>query len=412
MSSSPLSGLNLTACTLEVPPYLFNTTPPTGIAISYLHRLETNLNFTTNLQPWDDSPSALLEALNKSSSQCDLAVAPFAITNARFESNIFLSPFASESYRMLQPKAVLNPTSTPWFVFRTFSPLVWLLVFLGIFLHAIGTLLYAPSKFDSTTKTQTVMQQLRILPVAVLKAYAHLIGHPVEQSTQIPSFHRAAWLILGLTSGLFLLAVYESSLTVLLFENSRESQFESLDDIKRCAIDPSRVAMVAGSASQEFWNFAVNTTLLREECKWDVAGVTVETLEQGFQRLESGEVEYFFDLEGVVMTRANEDCGKFVVVGEGFFSTSVGFVVGKGLGEEAEKMLSKETMLLREADEFEDARIFANHLGCDKTATAIATVGASDLWAFFGMYGGIWGVLLGYRLWFLSKKQGRMEAKV
>lgn len=317
---------------------------------------------------------------------------------------MFLSPFASESYRMLQSKAALNPASTPWFVFRTFSPLVWLLLILGILLHAIGTLLFAPSATYSNTKTRTVMQQLRILPASVLKAYAHLIGHPVEESTETPSFHRAAWLTLGLTSGLFLLAVYEASLTVLLFENSREPQFESLDDIKRCAIDPSKVAMVAGSGSQEFWNFAVNTTSLREECKWDVAGITVDTLEQGFQRVESGEVEYFFDLEGVVMTRANAECGKFVVVGEGFFSTSVGFVTGEGLGEEVRKRLSRETMLLREADEFENARVFAKHLGCDMKATAVAKVGVSDLWAFFGMYAGVWCVLLGYRLWFLNNR--------
>lgn len=391
---------SLSACYLNLPPYI-HSTPPAGIAITYLNNLQSRINFSTTLTKWHSTPNSLLHALTLDPPPCHLAIAPFAITDSRMQKNTFLWPFASESHRMVQSKAALVPPSTPWFIFHTFSPDVWFLLLLGIILHAIGTIVYANPQ-DRSFKCDTLRSGLVGLPTAFVRAYAHFIGNPFAYAMQTPSFHRAAWLLLGLTSGIFLLTVYEASLTVLLFESVRESQFGTMEDVKHCVINPHKVAMVAGSSSQEFWNFAVNVSSTRDLCAWSVAGVTLPSFERAFDSLTSGDVDYFFDLEGAVLARAYKQCGKYEVVGEPFFFTQVAFAVSSAVPKETVDALSRETRLLREADAFPTANVLAAHIGCDERAAA--TVTGANLSAFFGMYVCLWALLLGYRCVFLRRK--------
>lgn len=272
---------------------------------------------------------------------------------------------------------------------------------MGIILHAIGTVAYANPP-NQPFKPDTLRAGLIRLPTAIVRAYAHFIGNPLAHAMHTPSFHRAAWLLLGLTSGIFLLTVYESSLTVLLFESVRESQFETMEDIKRCVINPHKVGMVADSSSEEFWNFAVNVSSTRDLCAWSVAGVTLPSFDQAFQNLTKGDVEYFFDLEGAVLVRANEECGKYQIVGEPFFFTQVAFAVSSAVSTEAVDALSRETRLLREADAFPTANVLAAHMGCDERV--VATVTGANLFGFFGMYVCLWTLLLAYRCVFLRRR--------
>lgn len=176
-----------------------------------------------------------------------------------------------------------------------------------------------------------------------------------------------------------------------------------MDDIKRCVIDPTKVAMIVGGASQQFWNFAVNTSETRDTCAWSTAGVVLPSFERAFQSLIDGDVDYFFDLEGAVVVKANDECDKFMVVGEPFFSTQVGFAVSGSVSKAAVRAMSRETRLLREADVFPTAKVLATQKGCD--ARIAAKVKVSSLSGFFGLYGGLWALLLGYRCVVLMKKR-------
>lgn len=432
-----LSALNFQGCALLENPYVVPDVTRRlqfdGVALRYLQRLQDNLQFTINLTLWDRTWGAFIDHMadcdpyssGPDKCQCDIGVGSFTMTNERIEKINFVWPFGNENHRMVSRKSDLriDDTGNTWFVFQTFTLRVWGFVLLGIFMHAIGTVYFGPfrspkcelqpgmeaTRARRASRVHGLFWQLKRFPAAVLFSYAHLIGHPFgERSQGTPSFHRTAWLVLGVTAGLFLLTIYEASLTVLLFESTRTSPFKTLRDITDCNVSPKRVAIIRGGASQDFWNMAVNTTVQREKCKqWDQVGMTVSDLEEGFEFVQEGKADFFFSLEGSVLFRAHRNCEEFEPVGEPFFSTSVGFVMPRKVNKTVLSLLSRETRILREQDGYESANLLAARNSCD--AVVDATITSGKLWAFFVLYSVLWSLLLLYRCVFLWRKKNRME---
>lgn len=426
-----LKGQSLTGCALPETPYINkDSTRPSnfsGVAIDYLHRLEENLGFEISLQLWDDNWSAFIEHMavcdpdgnEDSKCRCDIGVGSFTMTNERVEKINFVAPMGNEAHRMVSRKSDLrvDDSQNTWFVFKTFELRVWGLILFGIMLHAVGTIFFGPFRPPEhdcprdapNSRRRGIMWQIKRFPAAVLFSYAHLLGHPFGERRQgTPSFHRTAWLMLGITAGLFLLTIYEASLTVLLFESTKSSPFRTLDDIKSCAVSPARVAMIRGGASQAFWTNAVNTSEQREKCpNWDKVGMTVANLEDGFEAVKTKKADYFYSLEGSVMVRAQKNCDEFEAVGEPFFSTSVAFVMPKNLGTNQLQFvfdtLSRETRILREQDGYDSVGLLAARSSCEDVIDA--TITAGKLWAFFIMYCCWWAGLLLYRCIFLWRRK-------
>lgn len=59
---------------------------------------------------------------------------------------------------------------------------------------------------------------------------------------------------------LFLVLVYEASMTATLVQESLESEFHSIDDLKNCKFPDHEVCIVDGDATRHFWDvIAANT---------------------------------------------------------------------------------------------------------------------------------------------------------
>ncbi|KAI0562377.1 hypothetical protein FGB62_61g168 [Gracilaria domingensis] len=248
-------------------------------------------------------------------------------------------------------------------------------------------------------------------PAMVLHSYAHLIGQPIRESPMgTPSFHRSAWVVLGITTGLFLLTLYQASLTVLLFESKKSSPFRTLDDIVQCSIKPNRVAMLRGGASQDFWNKIVNTSFNRDNCKWDPqddVGITVSDLEQGFRFLTERKADFFYSLRGSIVFRAAINCREYVPVGVPFFSTSVAFVLPQTTNQTIRHHLDNTTRFLREEDPFPTADALARANSCGDEIEATITL--EKLMAFSIMYVATWLFLVAYRCVFLWRRRRKQQ---
>ena len=441
-SIKTLKDVQLKGCILIEDPYVIEDPTSSygfsGIAITYLDQLRDTLGFDIQLNIWNQSWSSFINVMsncsnlpqsNLSTCPCHIGVGSFTMTNNRTQKIRFIWPFSNEAHHMISKKSDLrvDDSEDRWFVFKTFDFKVWLIIFFGMILHAIGTIFFGPFKPKSkhiqrqlTNRNQTnrnlsrktiakvhAKWQLKRFPAAIVYAYSHLIGHPIGPELGTPSIHRASWNVLGLTAGIFLLAVYEASLTVLLFESTKESPFKSIRDITNCALNPTKIAVIQGGASQAFWNSAINNSYITRKCGWDDVGIPVSNIRHGFHLVRTGQADYFFSLEGSVTITANRNCSDIVSVGESFFSTSVGFVMSKHDNQTLSDILSETTRILREQDSYETAQSIAARSSCD--AVVDARITAPKLGVFFILYVVVWISLLVYRGIFLYKRRRAIQ---
>lgn len=434
-SFGKLKGQHLRGCTLVEEPYVIRNvnrrTGFSGFALDYLQRLQDNLQFTYQVELWNGTRTSFIKHMTEcdpkgegdDACRCDIGVAPFAVTHERVDSVKFVRAFGHEHYRMVSRKSdlYLDGTENCWFVFRTFSGPVWALIFVGICMYAVGSGLFGtfgpPEDQNRSPNSLSMLRwQIQHFPTAVLYAYSHLIGNPAkERENGTPSFHRTAWLVLGLSSGLFLLTVYQASLTVLLFESKKTSPFKQFADLSDCILSRdivARTAMIEDSASQEFWNSRVNTTKQRKDCGWKKAGMTVKSVEEGFTFLEENKADFFFDLEASVQFRVNRNCDKFEPVGEPFFSMNIAFILPQKAesGEGSlQYYLSHETLFIRETGEYQEGTDQVSKDACDPGVAFQIT--SKKLWAFFMLFTCVWSALMVYRIIFLWRRKRKSSNK-
>lgn len=404
-----------------------------GIAVTYLNLLQNNLQFSVTPLEWNSTFTALVDVMSTCSTNpnatircpCDIGVGSFTITRERVKKVTFLAPFSDVKHRMVSRLSNVEHGSYLGFrfIFCTFSLKVWLCIIIAIAMHAIGTLQYEPFNHMPPNGLQhdqpipnglisrcvnlckSLLRRTVDFSMAVLFAYAEMLGQNLRDTRLgTAQFHRTAWLLLGFTSGLFLLTIYQASLTILLFETRDIADFRTLGDITDCIIPLDRVAMLEGGASQQLWNNAVNTSDVRQTCGWQDGGETVSNLTTGFSRLEDNDVDYFFTLEGSVLYWTNRNCKRFRLVGEPFFSTSVAFMMPKRSNQTLFNILSDETRRLREHNSISNANVIGSRNDCHENMNPSITM--QHLSSFFVLYFVLWALLMLYRV-----KETRLETQ-
>jgi hypothetical protein len=159
----------------------------------------------------------------------------------------------------------------------------------------------------------------------------------------------------ALLVGIFFLAVYESALTVSLFDSKRISDFDSIDDVLSCKINTKRVCFQDGGAGMTFWEQAVKSALDSSNCERpgksisdnEDRGVFGPTTES-FSILESraGCDMYFANGGFTEWAVSGEFCRRLEQVGEPFYPMELSYVVPKG--SPFLRLLNRETLYLRE----------------------------------------------------------------
>lgn len=408
-----------------------------GLAIDYLRHIAENLHINVTTVEWKGTFTGLVDAMNncsftpnsKKPCPCHVAAGAFTVTVARAKKVNYISSFGNEEHVMISRLSDFQSSSPSsfWFIFRTFSPAVWGAIMIGIIVHTMGTILFVQVGMNQddediseeadvdlssegiarfSTLCRQILQRITKLLRLVLFTYGTLLGHMLYSTTRgPPSLHRMAWILLSFTSGIFLLTVFQASLTVILFESRAKPSFRELSDITDCIVDPGRVAMIHGSASQDLWNKNINTSEFRNKCGWGRVGLTVSNLTHGFDTVLSRRVDYFYTLEGSVLYWANRNCRHFRPVGEPFFSTPVGFMMPKHADMHLLKRLSDETDRLREQNVFVSARRVAVRKQCDDVLDA--TISMQRVGSFFVLYAVFFTILVTSK--FFSARSGTGE---
>lgn len=117
----------------------------------------------------------------------------------------------------------------------------------------------------------------------------------------------------------------------------------------------------------------------------------VSSFAAGFEKVLDESCDYFYTLEGHVVSQTKgRYCGRLTAVGKPFFDTSVGFILP--MDSNLTKIMSEQTLILREADKLETSTNFADRLSCNEVTDP--TITWSKLRVFFYMaYAGL-GVIL------------------
>lgn len=437
---SHFQGKELKACAKLEIPYVNKDSSRAGgfggLAIDYLHLIAQNLQLKVTLVEWKGTFTALVDKMANCSfapnsnnpCPCQVAAGAYTVTADRENRVKFVNPFGNEDHVMVSRLSEFQSTpSNFWFIFQTFSSGVWLTIICTIILHAIGTIFFVGVDLNGnvgnnllednleTSHTESglfsrlyrrIYVQMKKLFHLVLFTYGTFLGHMLNNmgSSRL-TLHQVSWFLLSFTSGVFLLTVFQASLTVILFESRSSSPFRSLRDISDCIIDPGRVAMVEGSASQDLWNKAINTSELRNRCSWGLVGQTVDNLTHGFHSVLAGRVAYFYSQEGSVLYWANRNCANFRTVGQPFFSTPVAFMMPNNSDDHLLKDFSEETRKLREQNAFVSGRLAAEPSSCDDVKDA--TINMQRLGSFFVLYAVLWALLVLWRLLSMWKNRER-----
>lgn len=258
-----------------------------------------------------------------------------------------------------------------------------------------------PTGFLHDCKSRLYPRMQR-LGVAIVYTFAMFIGQPCEADSagaRASSIHRISWRLLSLTAGIFLFCLYNASLTVLLFESVKSSRFHTLQDVKECVVAPSSVSFIKGGASQDLWTNAITS---RGFCSDNGATrTTASSIEDGLRLLRERKADFFYSLEGAVLSVVRRQCEEFAVVGEPFFSTSIGFIVPKS--SDIKRPLDSATRILREQDAFQSARNIAMRDPCEEVSAA--TITFRRLSFFFIAYFVSAIGLIGYRIYHVSYGQ-------
>lgn len=226
-----------------------------GHAIDYLHQLESRLKFRCKSiyihNTTDVSFTKLILEKEKCSNQhpsadpqiciCQLGIGGWFMTKQRHGKVIFLPPFASGEFRMLVHRDDTFGSGRGLFFLSAFSPIIWLNIFVIFLLFTFLTMLvprFQPgpshkvelppnaSMFIRLKNFLLRNEHLRRLRYAAKSALDNLIYQPGNQSLMIGNSTRH-WILqfVIMLSGLFILLVFESSMTALLVQENVSSEF-------------------------------------------------------------------------------------------------------------------------------------------------------------------------------------------
>jgi hypothetical protein len=223
--------------------------------------------------------------------------------------------------------------------------------------------------------------------------------HFVGQDNAPPDGHKKstknrAMNLLALLFSVFLITVFQASITASVLIERPVSPFNSLRDITTCRIRANRVCVSGTGAARSFWDDAIASTPCIADNPDDPQNspVEVESFLMGFENVEKGVCDYFYTLSGQILSQtSNRYCGKLTPVGDPFFETSVGFLLP--LGSPWTKNLSRGTLFLLEENKLQTSEQYANSISKCLSVTD-TTLQWSKLKVFFYLAFGAELVLL------------------
>jgi hypothetical protein len=213
-----------------------------------------------------------------SACDCDLGVGAWAVSSTRHAKVDLVAPFSNEDYRVIT--TVENATGSKqniFFFFSTFAWPVWLAIVGLLAFHVLVTALdqkfvpldtaeraasYENGNWIHRTKAWLLKSALlyRVRHAFFNSAY-HLLGQAPHFFSETKKGTKEKMLgMIALFMGVFLITVYQASITVQVIQSSPSPDFVSIRDFESCRIPANRVAFLNNGASQEFWRNAIERT--------------------------------------------------------------------------------------------------------------------------------------------------------
>jgi hypothetical protein len=92
---------------------------------------------------------------------------------------------------------------------------------------------------------------------ALFNSMFHIVGQTVEVDTHKSGAKEKIMNLLALAIGVFLLSIFQASVTYQVLLGVPQTKFKSLNDFKDCRVPPDRVCLIRRGASREFWDQAI-----------------------------------------------------------------------------------------------------------------------------------------------------------
>lgn len=262
-----------------------------GLAMEYLRTIQDKLGFTCpeihdmtpNLTEKGVLFSSFIKqwaACNESNSpsspvcKCDIGIAGFMITKERFGLVEFLPTFAQvDMYALVHVSNTYTPMGYAFFL-TTFTGPVWCAIACLAVMFTVVKVVDPdfhpphrhhqpiPSSVCFFTKAKYFLLRnpfLYRVRMAVESTLMQLIGQSGADDNGKGKSTTRQWVLkfVILLCGLFLVLVYEASMTASLVQERGRSDFQSIEDIKACRISSKDVCIPRGGAVQSVWENSV-----------------------------------------------------------------------------------------------------------------------------------------------------------
>jgi hypothetical protein len=201
--------------------------------------------------------------------ECDMGVSAFTLSSTRLAKVDFVAAFSAENYHVLTSRALVKSTSSnKLFFFKTFSWPVWIAIFALLSTHVLVTAMdsnFAPPRGTNAAVNEgSWRERLRhfLLKSGILfrvrhsyfNGLFHLVGQTVDMDTHKSGTKEKVMNLLVLIIGIFLLSIFQASVTYQVLVDEPISKFRSTNDFKSCRIPPNEVCLLKSGASRAFWD--------------------------------------------------------------------------------------------------------------------------------------------------------------
>lgn len=322
-----------------------------------------------------------------------MGIGAWAISADRREKVDFPASFSSEAFRAVTRfSAVRETAANSIFFLSAFTWPVWLAILGLMVVHVLVLLLdrgFAPPPAvpENTRLLPSMWQRLRYqlmksamlyrLRTGLVSTTVHFLGQYAPGSRKTGTKTKMMNVI-ALMFGVFLLTMFQASVTVQVLVTTPQSEFGSIADVKNCRIPVSRLCYAGNGMAKRFYTIA----LAPIPCVKEVGGspLAVASFDDGFQAVLDGTCDYFYTLQGQVLSQSRgRHCGKLTAVGTQFFATSVSYILP--LNSNLTLPISLSTLRMREEDKLVSAQRHAELETCPDITDA--TLGWDKMKVFF-----------------------------
>lgn len=276
-----LAGRVLRALTVSSPPFVYlpsDTTPTySGFAIDVVSAIGQKLGFTVE---YDEQVNGTYNQLVRAAGErrYDLGVADITVTNARLFYADFCMPYYADHMTMAVRKPVQQALSL-WSFMQPFAPTVW--VVLGAASVACGLLFFL---FENGHSDDLIrLGGGNVWKVALVSVYTSLAVMLMREGAE-PSTPAGRLLYLGIVvCSTVVISTYTALVVNSISVAAAVSLITGIRDIASGKLSSSKVGIPSGSANAAYFTNQFSSVY-----------APISSIESGFQRLQSGELDAIF----------------------------------------------------------------------------------------------------------------------